>query len=103
MLWAPGKPSSKCTGLFPGTPHFAAADLLDRNGCAGFLELLLELFGVGLRQAFLNLAGDAFNQVLSLFQAQTSCLTDHLDDADLLVAEAFQNNVELGLFGSCFR
>ena len=60
----------------------------------------LELLGVGFREAFLDLAGHAFDQVLGFLEAQAGRLADHLDDADLLVAEAFQHDIELGLLGS---
>ena len=64
---------------------------------AGFFQFLLELLGVFLRDAFLDLARDAFDQVLGFLQAQAGRAADDLDHADLLVAEAFQDDVELGL------
>ena len=45
----------------------------------------------------LTLLGHAFDQVLGFLQAQAGRGADDLDDADLLVAEAFEDDVELGL------
>src|SRR3569623_3285415 len=71
--------------------------LLDVDGRVGFLELLLELLGVGLRQTFLDFAGYAFDQVLGFLQAQARGCADDLDYADLLVAEACELDGKLGL------
>src|SRR5262245_28486568 len=77
-------------------------ELLDRNLRARFFQLFLELFGIGLRNAFLDLAGNAFDQVLGFLEAQTGRAADDLDHADLLVAEAFEHHGELGLLGRSF-
>ena len=45
----------------------------------------------------LTLAGNAFDQILGFLQAQAGGGADDLDHADLLVAEAFEDDVELGL------
>ena len=47
----------------------------------------------------LTLAGHALDQVLGFLQAQARRGADDLDHADLLVAEAFEDDVELGLLG----
>ena len=71
--------------------------LLNLNSCAGLDELSLDLLSVFLGDAFLNVLGATLDQVLSLLQAQTGDLADDLDNAQLLVTETGQNDVELGL------
>ena len=71
--------------------------LLNLNSCAGLDELSLDLLSVLLGDAFLNVLGATLDQVLSLLQAQTGDLADDLDNAQLLVTETGQNDVELGL------
>ena len=62
--------------LRPGQGKFRSALcswtclLLDRNLAAGFFQLLLGLFGIFLRDAFLDFAGCAFDQVLGFLEAQ---------------------------------
>ena len=50
--------------------------LLDRHRGAGFFQLLLELLGVFLGDAFLDLAGHAFDQILGFLQAQARQLRE---------------------------
>ena len=59
-----------------------------------FLSFSASAFG----QAFLDLARHAFDQILGFLQAQAGRLANDLDHADLLVAEAFEHDVEFGLF-----
>ncbi len=61
------------------------------------LELGLELLGVFLGDAFLDLGGDALDQALRLGEAQAGDGADFLDDLDLLGTEAGHHDVELGL------
>ena len=50
--------------------YFRAAQLLDLNLGAGILKLLLGLFGFLFRDAFLDLAVNALEDLLGIFQAQ---------------------------------
>ncbi len=60
--------------------------LLQLHAAARILELLFDLFGFGLIQAFLDRFGGAVDQVLRLFQAKSGQLAHYLDHLDLLVA-----------------
>ena len=80
---------------------FPEGKLLDGNGCACSGELFLDLLCVFLGNAFLEDLGSAFNQVLSVLQAQTGDFANNLDNVELLSAEAGQFNVELGLLFNC--
>src|SRR5690606_15940217 len=71
--------------------------LLQLGGGAGSLEILLDLLGVFLRQAVLDVLRRALDQVLGLLQAQAGDGTDDLDDLDLLVADGLPDDGELGL------
>src|SRR5437879_4080311 len=71
--------------------------LLQFDGRALRFELLFDLFGFLLGHAFLHRAGRAFHQVLGLFQAQVGDRSDLLDDLDLLLPSALQDDRELGL------
>src|SRR5690606_28295020 len=68
---------------------------------AGALELRLEGRGLFLRDAFLDRLGSALDQVLRLFQAETGDRAHFLDDLDLLVAGALEDDVERGLLLGC--
>src|SRR4051794_16062825 len=75
--------------------------LLQLDGAAGILDLLLDLLGFFLVDAFLDRLGSAFDQRLRLAEAKTGDRADFLDHVDLLAAVAGENDVELGLlFGS---
>ena len=63
------------------------ADLLDFHLRAGFLQLLLRGFGVGLLDAFLDGLRRAVDQVLRFLQAEARQLAHGLDDVDLVFAE----------------
>src|SRR5690606_38078943 len=71
--------------------------LLQLDGGASRLEVLLELLGVFLRHAFLDVLRRTLDQVLGLLQAQAGDGADGLDDLDLLVASGLQDDGELGL------
>src|SRR4051794_41492451 len=75
--------------------------LLQLDGAAGILDLLLDLLGLFLVDAFLDGLGRALDQRLRLAQAEAGDRADFLDHVDLLAAVAGQDHVELGLlFGS---
>src|SRR6187200_1316910 len=75
--------------------------LLELDGSAGFLDLLLDLLGFVLVDAFLDGLRSAFDERLGFAQAQAGDGADFLDDVDLLATVAGEDHVELGLlFGS---
>src|SRR5690606_2167594 len=71
--------------------------LLELDGTAGFLDLLLDLFGLGLVDAFLERLRRALDEGLGFGQAQAGDGADFLDHLDLLAAVTGQDDVELGL------
>src|SRR6185503_8236969 len=71
--------------------------LLQLDGAAGILDLLLDLLGLFLVDAFLDGLGSAFDQRLRLAEAKAGDRADFLDHVDLLPAVAGQDDVELGL------
>ena len=60
-------------------------------------SLALISLGLLLVHALLDRLRGALDQLLGLLQAQARDLTDNLDDGDLVVAEALEHDVELGL------
>src|SRR5581483_2115930 len=83
------------------TQPLGAARLLQFDGAAGILDLLLDLLGLVLVDAFLDRLGSALDQRLRLAEAKAGDRADFLDHVDLLAAVAGENDVELGLlFGS---
>src|SRR6476469_6152051 len=73
---------------------------LELDGAAGFLDLLLDLLGFVLVDAFLDGLRRAFDERLGFAQAQAGDRADFLDHVDLLAAVAGENDVELGLLFS---
>src|SRR6476660_4040425 len=73
------------------------ACLFDLDGRALILELLLDLGGLVLVDAFLDGLAAGLDQVLGLLQAETRDGADLLDDVDLLVTTGFEDDGELGL------
>src|SRR6187551_2537455 len=71
--------------------------LLELDGSAGILDLLLDLLGFVLVDAFLDGLRSALDQSLRLAEAKTGDRTDFLDHVDLLSAVAGQDDVEFGL------
>src|SRR5579885_179223 len=68
--------------------------LLKLDRAARLFELLLDLFGLGFADAFLDRLGGAVDQVLGLLEAESGQLAHHLDNLDLLVAGAGQHHRE---------
>src|SRR3954463_9203807 len=68
--------------------------LLDLDGGAGLLELLLELVGLVALDALLDGLGGLVDERLGLLEAQAGRGTHDLDDLDLLVAGAGQDDVD---------
>src|SRR6476620_2548529 len=74
--------------------------LLELDGAAGFLDLLLDLLGLVLVDAFLDGLRRAFDERLGFAQAEAGDGADFLDDVDLLATVAGEDHVELGLLFS---
>src|SRR3954454_21760001 len=75
----------------------SAGRLLDRDGGAGALKGGLGLLGGLLVDLFENGLRRAVDQVLGLLEAEAREATNLLDDLDLLVAGALEDDVELVL------
>ena len=78
--------------------------LLQGNLCALSLKLGLQILSLFLGNALLYNLGSAINNFLSLLQTKTSCLTNNLDNLNLVRTNLSQLYVELGLllnFLSC--
>src|SRR6185503_4310431 len=71
--------------------------LLQLDGAAGILDLLLDLLGLFLVDAFLDRLGSAFDQRLRLAEAKAGDRANFLDHVDLLAAVAGEDDVEFGL------
>src|SRR6476620_8964958 len=78
----------------------AERSLLELDGAAGFLDLLLDLLGLVLVDAFLDRLRRTLDEGLRLTQAQAGDRADFLDDVDLLATVAGEDHVELGLLFS---
>ena len=59
------------------------------------------LFSLCLGSTFFNYLRSAVNYFLSFLQAKTSCLTNNLDNLNLVRANLCQLNIELSLLLSC--
>ncbi len=85
---------------------YSGSKLLDFDFRASGFDLLLDLFGFGLRNAFLDRFRRAFNKSLGICQAQPwDRRADFLNDGDLVSTDFGQNDVERGflLYGRCSR
>ena len=65
--------------------------------CAGFNELLLDVFCFVLCHAFFYGFRCGFDQILGFLQSEAGNFADRLDDADLVSAHRSKDNVKLGL------
>src|SRR5262245_31419091 len=74
-------------------------ELLQLDRATSFFELLLDGLGLGLRYALLDRLGRAVDQILGRLQAEPGELTDDLDDLDLFVAGAGEDDREVLLLG----
>src|SRR5689334_23008688 len=74
-----------------------ARSLLELDGSAGFLDLLLDLLGLVLGNTLLDGLRSAFDQRLRLAEAKAGDRADFLDHVDLLAAVAGENHVKFGL------
>src|SRR3990172_624684 len=71
--------------------------LLHFRRSPGIFDLLLHPVGVLAGDPFLERLGNALDQVLGLLESEAGELADHLDDLDLVGAEAGEDDVELRL------
>src|SRR2546423_7596161 len=71
-------------------------ELLDLDGGAGLLELGLELVGLLALDALLDGLGRLVDEGLGLLEAQAGRRADDLDDLDLLVTGAGEDDVDGG-------
>src|SRR6188768_3820268 len=80
-----------------GPPGFISTQLFQLDGRACGFELLLDLLGLVLVDAFLDRLRSALDQVLGLFQAEAGDRAHLFDHIDLLGTYRGQDDVELGL------
>src|SRR4051794_37552401 len=73
-------------------PPDAEPRLLDLDRTAGVLELLLDVLGLVLGDAFLDVLRRAVDEVLRFLETQAGELTNDLDHLDLLVAGALEDD-----------
>ena len=78
----------------PAVTAALRATLLDLDGAAGLFDVGLELLGLVLVDALLDGLGGLVDERLGLLQAQAGRRADDLDDLDLLVARAGEDDVE---------
>src|SRR5262249_56601252 len=81
------------------TGFFSTTTLLQLDRSAGLLELLLDALGLGLRHGLLDGLRRTVNEILRLLEAEPGDLPDDLDDLDLLVPGARQDDREVLLLG----
>src|SRR3954449_10747380 len=91
----------RAPSLIAGNP------LLDLDGAAGLFDVGLELLGLVLVDALLDGLGSLVDERLGLLEAQAGGRADDLDDLDLLVAGAREDDVKrrllLGRLGRVAR
>src|SRR2546422_7817335 len=83
--------------MVPGPPVAWRLRLFDLYLRAFSLEFGLDLLGLGFADLLLHRFGGAVNEVLGFLQTQPGEFADYLDDLDLLVADGFEDGVELRL------
>src|ERR671914_699256 len=92
-LAAPASSPNSPHDPHPGLPGKAAR----RRAPAGLFDVGLELLGLVLVDALLDGLGGLVDERLGLLEAQAGGRADDLDDLDLLVAGAREDDVEGGL------
>src|SRR3954451_1977242 len=80
-----------------------SAELLELDAVPGLLEFALQLLSLVALDALLDGLGGLVHEGLGLLEAQAGRCADDLDDLDLLVAGAGQDDVDRGglLLGRC--
>ena len=79
------------------TANLKRVELLEGNSSASLFELGLDFLSLVLGNAFLDSLRSILDNFLGFLEAETGDLADNLDDSDLVVAEALEDDVELGL------
>src|ERR687885_1526769 len=95
-----GTPPRNDEGRPTGAPRHGCGcrrELLQLDARAGLLELGLELLGLVALDALLDGLGGLVDERLGLLEAQAGRRADDLDDLDLLVAGAGEDDVDRGL------
>src|SRR3954468_9631472 len=85
-------------GRAASPPASSPRRLLDFDFGADFLELLLDVVRLVLRDPFLDRLGSALDEVFRFFEAERGDLADDLDHVDLVGADFSERARELGLF-----
>src|SRR5437588_9143349 len=84
-------------GETSGTAGMTGAALLDVDRRADLGQLSLDRLGFLLGDLLLDRLGGAVDQVLGLLQTEPGQFAHHLDHLDLLVADRFEDGIELRL------
>ena len=74
--------------------------LFELNLSACFFELLLEAFGISLRETFLEYRGSTVNHFLSFLEAKTGELLNELNNGELRSTGRLEDYVKSSLFFS---
>src|SRR5690242_3133043 len=85
--------------LLIASPVFDLPPSLQFDRAAGLFELLLDRLGLGLGHGFLDRLRRSVDEVLRLLETEAGELAHHLDDLDLLVARAGEDDREVLLLG----
>src|SRR5690242_534261 len=95
LIWMPQAPV--WTQRASRSPERDSPHSLDFDSRAGFGELLLDVLGFFLVDAFLDRFGRAIDQILSFLQTQVRDFAHGLDDVDLVRSHRGKHDRELGL------
>lgn len=79
------------------TANLKRVELLEGDSSASLFELGFDFLSLVLGNAFLDSLRSVLDNFLGFLEAETGDLADNLDDGDLVVAEALEDDVELGL------
>lgn len=73
------------------------SQLLEFDGCASLLELLLESFGLVLVHFLAELGGNIVDQLLGFLEVELESILDDFDDRYLLGTEVLEYYIKFGL------
>ena len=79
------------------TANLKRVELLEGDSSASLFELGFDFLSLVLGNAFLDSLRSVLDNFLGFLEAETGDLADNLDDSYLVVAEALEDDVELGL------
>ena len=80
---------------------FWMVQLFEFNSCACFLDLSLESLCVSSGNSLFDGLGSRVNDLFCLFQAETCCFLNSLNNLNLVRANICKNNIKFGLFFCC--